>query len=218
MKKTLLVPEKYDDICRAIENGRRRILIKSAIWCAAVVVLEYVYLWQYFSDRIHIAASALIAVLLLISYPIKCGILKLLSDHGWEGQVRDTKKRSYIHFNRRGMGYRYTSMSTRIEGHLYLCCGEGRAPLLEKWLPIRKKFILRSGEDELPYQIGDTVRCYRGTAYPVIVRRPSLDTYPPRVCVFCGKTEEDRERLNCDFCGYALVTTDETVMEIEYGM
>ena len=218
MKDKITVPPQVTDVCKAVADKNRSILLRSGVWCAAALVLEYLYLWRYFCDRINMIASALIAVVLVLSYPIRCGILGLVTDRGWEGQVRDVKKCSYIHFRNLWGGRAYSGMSTRIEGHLYLHGREGRSPFLEKRFPIRKKFILRGGGDELPYEIGDTVRRYAGTAYPVIVRRPSLDTYPPRVCVFCGKTECDRERQVCDFCGFSLITPQETVNAVEYGM
>ena len=217
MRASIDIPQKYEDVCGAVAKKRGKLLFRCGLWCAAVIFLEYIYLWNYFSERISTVGSALIAVFLLLFYPIKKGILKIYSDRGWEGVVRDVKKKSYIHF-RNLWARSYSGMTTRFEGHLYLHGREGRAAFLEKRFPIRKKFILRGGGDELPYRIGDTVRRYRGTSYPVIVRRPDTDGYPPRICVFCGKSESDRERSVCDFCGYSLITPEETVMAVEYGM
>ena len=217
MKANMDVPTKYEDVCGAVAKKRRSLQLRCGLWCAAVIFLEYIYLWSYFAARISTFGSALIAVFLLLSYPIKAGILKLFADRGWQGVVRDVKKKSYIHF-RNFWARSYTNMTTRFEGHLYLYGREGRSAFLEKRFPIRKKFILRGGGDELPYQVGDTIRCYRGTAYPVIVRRPGIEGYPPRICVFCGKVECDRERSVCDFCGYSLITPEETVMQVEYGI
>ncbi len=217
MQKKLEVPDQYEDIRAELYRRRRRILLPSLIWAAVVLVLEYVYLWEYFLTRIGFVGSVITAAVLFAAYPLKHGILKLISDRGWEGTVRDVKKRSYIHF-RNLWARSYSGMTTRIEGHLYLHGREGRSAFMERRFPIKRKFILRSGDAELPYQTGDLVRCYRGCAYPVIVKRPGTDGYPPRVCVLCGKTEDLHERTVCDFCGFALITAAETVNFVEYGM
>jgi len=217
MQKRIEIPAGYEDIASELQRRRRSVLLPSILWAAMILLLEYLYLWQYFSERINAAVSLLIAVILTAAYPIRRGILTLIADRGWEGEVRDVKKRSYIHFKNL-WARSFSGMTTRIEGHLYLRGREGRSVFLERRFPIRRRFILRSGDAELPYQSGDFLRCYRGCAYPVIVKRPGSDGYPPRVCVFCGKTECDRSRAVCDFCGFSLVTPHETVNFVEYGM
>lgn len=217
MKKRICVPQEYEDITKALSHRRRTVFVKCGIWCGVMCLLWYVYLWDYFAARLGVVGSALIAAVLFVLYPLKAGIVRQLTDVGWEGTVRDVKKKSYIHF-KNFWSRSYTGMTTRIEGHLYLHGREGRAAVLERFLPIRHRFILRDGGAELPYLARDHVRCYCGCAYPVIVLRPGDDGYPPRVCVFCGKTEEDRERVVCDFCGYSLITPTETVRHVEYGL
>ena len=217
MRKSIRVPAEYEDIKRELARRTRRLYLKSAIWCASVLILEYIYLWDYFAARIGVVGSALAAGVLLVFYPVKQGLFSEMTDFGWEGTVRDVKKKSYIHF--KSLANRsYTDMTTRIEGHLIMYGKEGRSAFFEKWFPVKHKFMLRSGSAELPYLPGDYIRCYVGCAYPVIVRRPGEDWYPPRVCVFCGKTENNRERAVCDFCGFSLITPHETVQSVEYGM
>ncbi len=217
MKQILSVPEEYADIRQKLAREQKAIYTRCLLWCAAVVIAEYIYLWQYFAERINAPVSALIAAVLLLIYPVKQGIFRMCLDRGWEGHVRDVKKKSYIHF-RNLWGRAYSGMTTRIEGHLYLHGKQGRSPFLEKYMPIRKKYILQSSSAELPYRTGDRVRCYRGCAYPVIVTRSEMESYPPRICVFCGKVEQDREHSHCDFCGFSLITPAETVIAMEYGM
>ena len=217
MRKSILVPDSYEDIRRELAHRRNMLYLKSAGWCAGVLFLEYLYLWEYFDTRIGGIGCAMIAVVLLLFYPVRVGVVAALCDRGWEGTVRDVKKRSYIHFKNLTNRF-YTDMTTRIEGHLIMYGKEGRSAFLEKRFPIKHKFLLQSGASELPYLPGDHVRRYRGCTYPVIVHRAGEDRYPPRVCVFCGKTESDRERSVCDFCGFSLITPEETVRYVEYGM
>lgn len=217
MKPRIAVPEQYEDIRTQIRRKQHAVFLRCTLWCGAVVLLEYFYLWNYFAERINAPVSALIAVLLFVIYPLKKGILRLWTDRGWEGTVRDVKKKSYIHF-RNLWGRSYSGMTTRFEGHLYLYGRAGRSAFLEKRFPIRYKFLLQNGGSELPYQSGDVLRRYRGSHYPVIVYRAGLSGYPPRVCVFCGKTEENRERAVCDYCGFSLITPAETVQFVEYGI
>lgn len=217
MTRKFSVPEHYTDVCAEICRRRKRILTRCGIWATAALALEYLYLWEYFETRIGWIGAAVLAVALLVIYPVKIGVLPLITDRGWEGRVRDVKKRSYIHFTNL-WNRSFSGMTTRVEGHVYLYGREGRSPLLEKYVPHRHKFVLRDGAAELPYRAGDTLRCYIGGTYPVIVKRQGEDGYPPRVCIFCGKTECDREREVCDFCGFSLITPEETVNFVEYGM
>ena len=79
------VPTKYEDVCGAVAKKCRSLQLRCGLWCAAVIFLEYIYLWSYFAARISTFGSALVAVFLLLSYPIKAGILKLFADRGWQG-------------------------------------------------------------------------------------------------------------------------------------
>ena len=217
MKPCIAVPEQYEDIRAQIRRRQNAVFVRCSLWCAAVLLLEYFYLWRYFAERINITASALIAMVLFAIYPLKKGIVRIITDRGWQGTVRDVKKKSYIHF-RNLWARSYSGMTTRMEGHVYMHSPKKRHPFLEKRFPIRHKFILQNTSAELPYQTGDFLRRYRGCQYPVIVYRTGEDGYPPRVCVFCGKTENDRARERCDFCGFSLITPKETVQYVEYGM
>ena len=219
LRTNITVPPEYEDVCRELVRRRKSVFIPSVIWVGAVVLLEYWYLWQYFNTRLGVPGAIVVGVVLVLVFPIHRGILSFLFERGWEGVVRDVKKKSYIHINGFAGGrHGYSRMSTRIEGHLYLYGRTGRPKLLEKYLPVKRKFILRSGDDELPYRSGDRLRCYAGCRYPVIVTRDNMDGYPPRICVFCGKAETDRARSCCDFCGFSLITPSETVNAVEYGM
>ena len=218
MKQRILVPSAFEGTCAEIARQKRAVYLACTVWAAVVLLLEWLYLWQYFYSRIGCIGAVLTALFLLGIYPMKKGLFRIWADAGWEGQVREIKKKSYIHFRNLWGGRAYSGMTTRFEGHLHLYAKKKRAPWLEKHFPIRHKFILRDGGDELVYRAGDFVRKYHGCAYPIIVRRGNEMSYPPRVCVFCGKAEEDRSHTHCDFCEQALIELPETVNFVEYGM
>ncbi len=184
----------YPEIRRKIALRTGRILLLSALWIGVVTFIELRFLYNYFVN--HSVPPIAAAVIWLVLYLIglwKIGLFPWLFDMSWEGTLIKVKYHSYI-TNPGLMPNRSTQYEQTDEILKIRMSGGGT---LRRCIPRDPKL------DAVIYREGDFVRYFRGTKYPLILKRDGAPA--PRLCVFCSDVQPYPDRTHCDYCGMSLI-------------
>lgn len=174
----------YPEIRRKIALRSVRILLLSALWIGIVTFVEMRFLYQYFVT--HSVSPIAAAVIWLVLYLIgvwKIGLFPWLFDLPWEGTLIRVKYHS--------PGALPTSTANDETNEILTIRTVGGRTF--------RRCIPRNPQlDAVIYKEGDLVRYFRGTKYPMILKRDGAPA--PRICVFCSDVQPYPDRTHCDFC------------------
>ncbi len=179
----------YPDIHRKINHRSSRILLLSALWIAAVTAVELVFLHNYFlAHSVPPFAAAVIWLVLYLIGLLKIELFPWLFDLPWEGTLIRVKYHS--------PGALPTS-TANDENNEILTIRTAEGKTFRRCIPRDPKL------DAVIYREGDLVRYYRGTKYPLILKREGAPA--PWLCVFCSNVQPYPGRTHCDHCGMSLI-------------
>ena len=174
----------YPEIRRKIALRSMRILLLSALWLGVVTFIEYRFLYNYFVT--HSVPPIAAAVIWLVLYLIgvwKIGLFPWLFDLSWEGTLIRVKYHS--------PGALPTS-TANDETNEILTIRTAGGRTFRRCIPRNPQL------DAVIYKEGDLVRYFRGTKYPMILKRDGAPA--PRICVFCSDVQPYPDRTHCDHC------------------
>lgn len=182
------------DIRRRIALRSYRIVILSLVWIAVVTAVEYLFLHDYFLRKgVAVLPATVIWLVLYLIGLLKIGLFPWLFDVSWEGELVKVKYRSYV--TSKGLMLNRSAMFEQTDEILKIRMSRGGT--LRRCIPRDPKL------DAVIYKEGDLVRYYRGTKYPLILKRSGAPA--PWICVFCSDVQPYPERTHCDHCGMSLI-------------
>ncbi len=179
----------YPEILRKITRRSVRILLLSALWIAAVTAVELLFLHEYFlTHHVKPLPSAIIWLVLYLIGLLKIGLFPWLIDVPWEGTLIRVKYHS--------PGALPTS-TANDENNEILTVRTAKGQTFRRCIPRNPEL------DAIIYREGDVVRYFRGTKYPMILKRDGAPA--PRICVFCSDVLPYPDRTHCYFCGMPVI-------------
>lgn len=189
------LPYEYPDIQKKIQTKTSASVFRIVIGLLLVAALECLC-FLYYGDKND---SSLIAVYLIIALlafrPVK-ELIQLLLDFSWEGTICEinykeyydgsmkTKCRNYGRLSKDGCILHTMQLQIKMANHK----------------TVVKDLLWDNPKQLLPYRVGDNVRYYRGTKYPLIID----DKQPRPLCILCGCTTIS-ETGHCEFCGTSII-------------
>lgn len=186
MKKTHLSPAKQS-LKKRVRKQQAPRLYGFLTLFLAISLLELFFLFDYTEKSFNRIGAVCLYLILILLPAFFLKIPSLLFDFPWEGTVEDIRYDSFVD-SHDIVGMKYTSLYHAFTATLTVRKDNGKKVVFD----IR----LSRSDEELPYRIGDRIRRYRGTKYPVL-----LDTASnrPRVCALCGKTVP-ADQTPCSYC------------------
>ena len=179
----------YPEIRRKVTRRSVRILLLSALWIGIVTFIELRFLYNYFlAHSVQPLPAAIIWLVLYLIGLLKIGLFPWLFDFPWEGTLIRVKYHS--------PGALPTS-TANDENNEILTIRTAKGKTFRRCIPRNPEL------DAIIYREGDVVRYFRGTKYPMILKRSGAPA--PRICVFCSDVLPYPDRTHCDFCGMSLI-------------
>ena len=188
----------------------------SLLWMIAVIVLEQLYLYPYMSGRFGNPAAVIIYILLILIVPYKLKVFQYFFDQPYEGQIAAieqhipenilvNKSISDMMRNARYNSIGITSVQTESKVELWITSNQKK---------IKKTIMIDESCGAVPYREYDYIRYFKGTNYPMIVKRSKPHSDDGIVCVWCLETKKNQNTDICQSCGMPLIIpSDETDSE-----
>lgn len=199
--KIATIPEENSDIRSVIRNRFRREFTICAVWCAAIIVLSYIF--GYYGDIANAIVEgrfrdSLLAVIILVVCALPAMMMrfwKWFSDCTFEGEIIDVR---YVEQMEK------KNPTSRAGGLIWVFRQFIKVKLDDGTV---KKIKLRRVEGEFSptYYKGERVRHYYGTelCYMQKLSKSDDEVIKKGICVMCGTQNEPGEYV-CGVCGHSL--------------
>lgn len=188
----------------------------SVLWMIAVIVLEQLYLYPYMAGRFGNLVAVMIYILLILIVPYQLKVFQYFFDRSYEGQITAieqhipenilvNKSISDMMRNARYNSIGITSVQTESKVELWITSNQKK---------IKKTIMIDESCGAVPYREYDYIRYFKGTNYPMIVKRNKPHSDDGIVCVWCLETKKNQNTDICQTCGMPLmIPSDETKAE-----
>ena len=184
----LHIPDRNPDLQKLVKMKYVRLFGRWAIWAVTLTILEIIWFYDYFTDRMNELSAAIIAAFLyILPFFLMKGHL-LLADRAWEGTITDIVYDRVVKVNggdRRKIAYNYEATLTIENG------GDYRFYVLP----------CTGASMRYTYKVGDRIRKYAGLRYPVFIEIPEGLN---QICPVCGHDVEEN-LTNCLKCGASAI-------------
>ena len=188
----------------------------SVLWIIAVIVLEQLYIYPYTVGRFGTVTAVAVYILLLLIVPYKLNIFHDFFDRSYDGQIMEIEHQlpQNIQVNKsigdvlRNESYDSMAISKiKTESKLHLWINSNQKKL-------QKTIRIKDMDKSVPYCEYDYIRYFKGTNYPMIVKRNKPHSDDGIVCVWCLETKKNQNTDICQTCGMPLmIPSDETKAE-----
>ena len=187
----LHVPPENADILFTLEKQNRRPIIVCAALIAGICVIEVVFLFRYFAERMGTLSSVLIWIALCGACMFKLRIPQILLDRGWCGTLMQITYEPVVRTSPapRGLSYTY----------------EAKLVLKEGTRIILWKIAMPRSNARLHYRVGDRLCRFSGTRYPVYLEPQENGA---QICPLCGARLE-RDLESCFNCSHSRIHPEE---------
>ena len=187
--RKLTIPPENSDLAAYVRSRYVKLFVIWGICTVLLIVLEILYLFDYFVTRFNVMTAVITAILLFFVPLFAMKGHKLLFDPSWEGTVIDVKfthrdgATSAVAFERVMVRRWYCEVYVQVDGSERVAHYE---------------YQLAHASHTPPVQKGDRVRHYNGLPHPVILGKKM------QICAFCGLDSEAGTDV-CMFCGHTMI-------------
>ncbi len=182
------LPPQNTDLQRYVRNRYTKLFSVWGIWAAILTVVEINYLFEYFTVRLNMLSSILIALILYILPFFLMKGHRLFSDPSWEGVVTDIVYDRLV----KASGGNTRKITYRYEATFTIDCGGDFTFYTLPCTDASMRYV---------YKIGDRLRKYHGLMYPIFVEIPEGLN---QICPVCGHDVEENLK-ECLQCGHSRI-------------
>ena len=205
-----------ENLYRLIQQRKMKKYGISIVWFIIVIIMEQLFIYPYTIGRFGIVTAVAVYILLLLIVPYKLNIFRDFFDRSYDGQIIEIEHQlpQNIQVNKsigdvlRNESYDSMAISKiKTESKLHLWINSNQKK-------IQKTIRIKDIDKSVPYRENDYIRYFKGTNYPMIVKRNKPHSDDGIVCVWCLETMKNQNTDICQSCGMPLmIPSDETKAE-----
>lgn len=176
------------DIAATVTKKYSKLMIVWLLWTALVTVLQYLWLFDYFSSRVNFVSAIIVYIFMcILPFFIKKS-WRLIFDKTWVGKVVSVKYDRVV-----------KSTPTSSRKIIYVNTLE---MVIECGNKVRTIVLPCANASAIyPFEVGDIVCHYKGTKYPVFAVESKTKA---QLCPLCGTIHKPHE-CECFWCHHSVI-------------